>query len=71
MNEKVFNEIIDRIKGTTDKRVLAQIAHSAMIRLCQLIQTTDITSEYNIEGGYVSQIDYDLIFPGKEKGGEG
>ncbi len=71
MNEKVFNEIIDRIKGTTDKRVLAQIAHSAMIRLCQLIQTTGITSEYNIEGGYVSQIDYDLIFPGKEKGGEG
>lgn len=66
MNEKVFNEIIDRIKGTTDKRVLAQIAHSAMIRLCQLIQTTGITSEYNIEGGYVSQIDYDLIFPGKE-----
>ena len=70
MNEKVFNEIIDRIKGTTDKRVLAQIANSAMIQLSQLIQTTGITSEYYIEGGYVSQTDCDLIFPGKEKGGE-
>lgn len=66
MNEKEYNEIIDRIKGTTDKGILSRIAHSAMIKLCQLIQTTGITSELNLEGGYVSQIDYDLIFPGKE-----
>ena len=66
MNEKEYSEIIDRIKGTTDKGLLSRIAHLAMIKLCQLIQTTGITSEYNIEGGYVSQIDYDLIFPGKE-----
>lgn len=66
MNEKEFNEIIDRIKGTTDKRLLARIAHAAMISLCQLVQTTGITSELTLEGGYVSQIDYDLIFPKKE-----
>lgn len=66
MNEKEYSEIIDSIKGTTDKGLLSRIAHSAMIKLCQLIQTTGIISEYNIEGGYVSQIDYDLIFPGKE-----
>lgn len=71
MNEKVFNEIIDKIKGTTDKRLLSRIAHAAMISLCHLVQTTGITTELNLEGGYVSQIDYDLIFLGKEKGGEG
>ena len=66
MNEKEYSEIIDRIKGTTDKGLLSRIAHLAMIKLCQLIQTTGITSEHNIDGGYVSQIEYDLIFPGKE-----
>lgn len=66
MNEKEYSEIIDRIKGTTDKELLSRIAHSAMIKLCQLFQTTGITSELNLEGRYVSQIDYDLIFPGKE-----
>ena len=71
MNKKEYKEIIDRIKGTTDERVLARIAHSAMIRLCQLVQTPGITSELTLEGGYVSQIDYDLIFQEKGKGGEG
>ena len=66
MTEKEFKEIIDRIKETSDRRFLARIAHSAMIRLCQSVQETSLTSELNIEGGYVSQIDYDLIFPRKE-----
>ncbi len=66
MTEKEFSEIIDRIKETTDRRILARIAHSAMIRLCQSVQETSFTSELNLEGGYVSQIDYDLIFPRKE-----
>jgi len=68
MTEKEFKEIIDRIKETTDRRFLARIAHSAMIRLCQSVQETSLTSELTLEGGYVSRIDYDLIFPKKEEG---
>lgn len=66
MTEKELNEIIDRIKETTDKRYLDRIAHAAMISLCHFIQASGFISELNLEGGYVSRIDYDLIFPGKE-----
>ena len=68
MTEKELNEIIDRSKETTDKRYLDRIAHAAMISLCHFIQASGFTSELNLEGGYVSRIDYDLMFP--EKGGK-
>lgn len=68
MTEKELNEIQERIKESTDKRALARIAHTAMVRLCELVQETGVISELTLEGGYVSRIDYDLIFPKKEEG---
>lgn len=67
MTEKELNEIQDRIKESTDKRALARIAHTAMVRLCDLVQSPGIISELTLEGGYVSRIEYDLTFPEKEE----
>lgn len=66
MTGKEFNEIIDKIKETSNKKFLTLIAHAAMISLSHFIQAAGFTSELNLEGGYVSSIDYDLIFPRKE-----
>lgn len=67
MTEKELHEIQDRIKESTDKRALARIAHTAMVRLCDLVQSPGIISELTLEGGYASRIEYDLTFPEKEE----
>ena len=48
MTEKELNEIQDRIKESTDKRALARIAHIAMVRLCDLVQSPGIISELTL-----------------------